>query len=96
MVVGLQVYPRVQVSPSSQAYETENCKQRLHLIVAHVGHEGLHVGSYENSLKSVKPHWLVCMSEGMLKPNSQEDQVSDMLILSGLDFTVRKELLFQC
>lgn len=42
------------VQVSSQAYRTEICKQRLDLIVGHVGHEGLHVGSCENLLKYVK------------------------------------------
>lgn len=49
----------VQVFPSSRAYSIEICKQRLDLIVGHVEHEGLHVGSCENSLKFVKPYWLV-------------------------------------
>lgn len=30
------------------------------------------------------------------KTNSQEYQVSDMVIVSAFDFTVRKKLLFQC
>lgn len=55
----------VQVFPSSLAYSIDICKQRLDLILGHVAHEGIHVGSCENLLKSVKTILAGFKSEGV-------------------------------